>query len=98
MNKIIPYLKTAKALPNYQLMLEFEDGVKGTVDLSLWKGKESFKEWDDEKKFSSFVITKDRKIEWSEAIDMDPDSFYLKLINKTFEEYAFDKQLLRHPH
>ena len=30
------------------------------------------------------------KIDWGNNIEMDPDSFYLKLINKTFEEYAGD--------
>jgi hypothetical protein len=98
MNKIIPYLKAAEALPNYKLKLEFEDGVAGIVDLSSWKGKGCFDEWSDERKFSSFTITKDRKLEWSEEIDMDPDAFYLKLINQTFEEYAGNKQLLRYSH
>lgn len=41
--------------------------------------------------FKLFKITDSHKLEWNEEIDMDPDSFYLKLINKTFEEYASDK-------
>ena len=98
MNKLIPYLKTATALPGYKLMVEFEDGIKGIIDLSSWKGKGVFKYWDEEKRFSSFIITTDKKIEWNEEINMDPDAFYLKLVNKTFEEYAGDKQFLRHPH
>lgn len=42
MNKIIPYLKKAEALPGYRLSVEFEDGVIGIVDLSDWKGKSVF--------------------------------------------------------
>ena len=34
MNKIIPYLKKAEAQPGYKLSVEFEDGIKGVVDLS----------------------------------------------------------------
>jgi hypothetical protein len=96
MNKIIPYLKKAEALPGYRLSVEFEDGVSGIVDLSEWKGRGVFVFWNDEKKFHDFEITKDKKIKWNEDIDMDPDAFYLEIINKTFSEYARDKQLLRY--
>ena len=96
MKNLIPYLKSAFPLNGYRLSLEFEDGVKGIIDLSSWKGKGVFSYWDDEKKFQSFKITEDKKLEWNENIDMDPDAFYLKLIGKTFEAYASDKQLLWH--
>jgi Protein of unknown function (DUF2442) len=88
MNKEIPYLKTAEAQSNYKLYLLFEDGVEGTVDLAKWKGKGVFEYWNDELNFKNFKVTLDKKLEWNENIDMDPDAFYLKLINKTFEEYA----------
>ncbi len=42
MNNIIPYLKGANALPEYKLAVEFEDGVKGIIDLKKWKGKGVF--------------------------------------------------------
>ncbi len=35
-------------------------------------------------------------IKWNEKIDMDPDAFYLQLENKSFLEYAGDKQFLWH--
>lgn len=98
MNNLIPYLKKATALPGYKLCVEFEDGVSGIIDLSAWKGKGVFVFWDDENNFKSCKITGNKKLAWNEEIDMDPDSFYLKLINKTFEEYAGDKQLLRYSH
>ena len=98
MQKIIPYLKEAKALPDCKLQLLFEDGINGIIDLAIWKQKVVFKFWEEEKNFSSFKITRDKKIEWNEMVDMDPDAFYLKLVNKTFEEYASDKQLLRYSH
>lgn len=86
MNKLIPFLKEAKALPGYKLQVVFEDGINGIIDLSSWKGKGEFKYWGDESKFSSFKITTDKKIEWNEVVDMDPDAFYLKLVNNTFDK------------
>lgn len=88
MNKSIPYLKIAEAKDDYKLYLLFEDGVEGIVDLEKWKGKGVFEYWNDEMNFKNFKVTQDKKLEWSKDIDMDPDAFYLKLINKTFEEYA----------
>jgi hypothetical protein len=96
MNNMIPYLKNATALSGYRLLVEFEDGINGIIELEAWKGKGVFEYWNDESNFKSFKITDNKKLEWSDAIDMDPDSFYLRLINKTFEEYASDKQFLRH--
>jgi hypothetical protein len=98
MSNIIPYLKKVIVLPQYKLMVEFEDGVQGIIDLQPWKGKGVFDYWNDEENFKNFKITEDKKIEWNEELDMDPDAWYLKLINKTFEEYASDKQLLRYSH
>ena len=95
MNKVIPYLKNAQALPGFKLSVEFEDGVNGIIDLKKWRGKGVFAFWDDEKNFSLFQITADKKLEWNEDIGMDPDAFYLQLIGKTFEEYAGNKQFLR---
>ena len=94
--KFIPEIINAVSLSQYQLFVEFADGVKGCIDLSRWIGKGVFSYWNDENNFRNFVITKDKKLQWNEEIDMDPDAFYLQLINKTFEEYAGDQQLLRH--
>jgi len=96
MDKIIPNIKNAIALPGYKLKVEFEDGVDGIIDLSKWKGKGVFEHWNNEENFKLFKITADKKIEWSEDIDMDPDAFYLQLIGKSFEEYARNKQFLWH--
>lgn len=76
--------------------MEFNDGVLGIIDLSKWKNNPAFSDWNNENNFKNFKITKDKKIEWLGDIDMDPDAFYLQLIDKTFEEYASSKQFLRH--
>lgn len=94
MNKLIPYLKNASAQKGYRLFVEFEDGVSGVIDLQKWKGRGVFEAWNKEENFNRFIITPEKKISWSNEIDMDPDAFYLKLIGKTFNEYAADQQLL----
>ena len=86
----IPYLKSAEAKTGYKLFLVFEDGVNGIIDLEKWKGQGVFEYWNKEENFKNFKITNSKKLEWNSEIDMDPDSFYLKLINKTFEEYAYN--------
>lgn len=88
MKKEIPYLKKAEAKPGYKLFVVFEDGVNGIIDLQKWKGRGIFEYWNNEDNFKSFIITDKKKLEWNNEIDMDPDSFYLKLIGKTFFEYA----------
>ena len=98
MSNMIPYLISAVALPDYKLKVVFEDGLEGIIDLKPWKGKGVFVYWEDENNFRLFKITDNKKLEWNEEIDMDPDSFYLRLINKSFEEYASDKQFLRYNH
>ena len=98
MNNRIPYITKAEARPDYKLFMEFEDGVKGMIDLSKWKGKGVFEFWNEEENFKSFRITEDKKLQWNENIDMDPDTFYLQLIGKNFEEYASDKQFLWNSH
>ena len=84
----IPYLKSAEAKTGYKLFLVFEDGVNGIIDLEKWKGQGVFEYWNKEENFKNFKITNSKKLEWNSEIDMDPDSFYLKLIGKTFFEYA----------
>ena len=98
MYKDIPKIRVAEARENFQLFLSFDDGICGIVDLSEYLGKGVFKYWDDEKNFSTFRITSNKKLEWNEYIDMDPDAFYLKIINKSFEDYARDKSVLRNSH
>ena len=87
MKKEIPNLTFAEALPNYKMKLLFDDGVEGVIDMSDWKGKGVFSYWNDENNFKKFIITDMKKLEWNEDLDIDPDSSYLRLVNKTFEEF-----------
>jgi hypothetical protein len=48
MKKLIPYLKNATALPEYKLLVKFEDGINGIINLLPWKMKDLFAYWKDE--------------------------------------------------
>ena len=89
MIKNFPNIVDAKPLENFQLFLKFADGVNGNVDLNDLKGKGVFEYWNEECNFKNFKVV-DNALVWNEMIDMDSNSFYLKIINKTFEEYARD--------
>ena len=89
MNKNFPNIIEAKPLENYKLFLKFDDGINGEIELSNLKGKGVFDYWNDENNFKNFKII-DNIIIWNDILDMDSNAFYLKIINKTFEEYARD--------
>lgn len=79
----IPVLQTIKPLNGFKLYMEFQDGVKGTVDLSHLKGKGVFEWWDKDNNFSKVHIGKYGDIVWSEDVDIDALNCYLKIIDKT---------------
>lgn len=88
---MMPYPTLVKPLSNYRIWLEFNDGVKGEVDLSEMAGKGVFSYWNDYKNFEKVYITDYRAIAWNSDLDICPDSQYMKLTGKSLEEYAADK-------
>ncbi|MBC7383081.1 MAG: DUF2442 domain-containing protein [Bacteroidia bacterium] len=88
MNKIVPNIKLAVALPDYKLFLEFEDGIKGEVDLSNFKSKAVFNYWNKVDNFLKVYVTDHGSIAWSDDIEIDSINCYLKITNQTFYEYA----------
>ena len=89
MFKNFPNIIEAKPLNNFKLFLKFDDGIKGEIELANLKDKGVFKYWNNEDNFKNFKVL-DNIIVWNETLDMDTNAFYLKIINKTFEEYARD--------
>ena len=75
-----------RPLDNYRIWLKFEDGITGEVDLSHLTGKGVFEFWNDYEKFKKISIENGRSISWSDGIDIDADSLYLKLTDKKPEE------------
>jgi len=82
MHKIIQ----ARALENYRVELEFEDGTKGVIDLAHLVGKGVFARWQDEAEFKKLKIGEHGELKWGNDLDLCPDSLYLKVTSKTPED------------
>jgi hypothetical protein len=81
-----PKILEALALEGYKIRLKFNDGTTGKVDLSHLAGKGVFALWNDIENFKAFSIEDGRRLAWSDEIDIDADSLYMKLTGKTPEE------------
>lgn len=82
----VPKILEAHPLDDYKIRLKFEDATAGEVDLSHLAGKGVFTLWDNYENFKKFSIENGRSLAWSDEIDIDADSLYLKLTGKKPEE------------
>jgi len=76
----------AQPLAGYRIRLMFVDGVSGEVDLSHLAGKGVFKYWDQAENFYNVSVINGRWLAWSDEIDLDADTLYLKLTGKQPED------------
>jgi len=76
----------ARPLDGYKIWLKFNDGTSGEVDLSHLSGKGVFAFWKDYSNFKKVMIENGRSLAWSDEIDLDADSLYLRLTGKKPEE------------
>lgn len=81
-----PKLIDIKPRPNYRLWLKFSDGVEGEVDLSSSVGKGVFSVWNDPKTFENVKIGSAGEISWSDEIDIDSVSMYMRITGKKPED------------
>jgi hypothetical protein len=82
---ILKILET-RALDGYKIWLKFENGAAGEADLSHLAGKGVFTLWNNYENFKKFSIENGRSLTWSDEIDIDADSLYLKVTGKKPEE------------
>lgn len=75
-----------RPLDNYKIWLKFANGTEGEVDLSHLAGKGVFTLWNNYENFKQVSIENGRSLTWSDEIDMDADSLYLKITGKKPEE------------
>lgn len=75
-----------KALPDYRLELQFDDGVSGAVDLSEDVGKGVFALWRDPVAFERVRIGSSGELVWDDRIDLCPDALYLNVSGKKPED------------
>jgi len=81
-------------LKDFKLHLWFQDGVNGIVDLSEYKDAEIFSEWKDGESFAKVFLDSGAPT-WPGGGDLDPFVLYLKIIDRTYEEYRAFKRLDR---
>ena len=82
----VPKILEALPLDGYKLKLKFADDIAGEVDLSHLAGKGAFAFWNNYENFKNVAIENGRSLVWSDEIDIDADSLYLKLTGKKPEE------------
>jgi hypothetical protein len=75
-----------RPLDDYKVWLKFDDGASGEVDLSHLTGKGVFALWNNYENFKKVSIENGRWLSWSDEIDLDADTLYLKLTGKKPEE------------
>jgi hypothetical protein len=67
-----------KVVGQYHLELLFDDGTRGTVDLSDLVGKGVFTFWRDHDAFEHVRIGSSGELVWDDQVDLCPDALYLK--------------------
>ncbi len=76
----------AKALADFRLELQFDNGERGVVDLSSLAGKGVFAAWNISGVFESVSVNEQGAVEWPHEIDLCPDALYLRMTGKKPEE------------
>ncbi len=75
-----------KILGDYRLDLTFDDGARGTVDVSHLAGRGVFALWLDRSAFEAVRIGSSGELAWGDEIDLCPDALYLKTTGKKVED------------
>ena len=70
-------------LPDYRLHIRYDNGVEGDVDLSHLAGKGVFAYWTIAGNFERVSIGPSGSIQWTDAIDLCPDSLYMQITGKS---------------
>lgn len=74
------------ARPGYALYLEYDDGVKGEVDLSSLVGKGVFGAWNDPAVFEAVRVGRHGEIRWTKDLELCADAMYLQITGKNPED------------
>ena len=75
-----------KILSGFRLDLIFDDGIRGTVDLSDLAGRGVFALWMDRSAFENIRIGSLGELAWGETIDLCPNSLCLRVTGKNPQE------------
>ena len=77
----------------YRIWLRYSDGVSGEIDLSDVAGKGVFKAWDEPGCFQKVYIAPHKAIAWNDDIELCPESLYLELTGKSWEELPLEPEV-----
>jgi hypothetical protein len=83
---MFPKLLEVKPLPDFTLLLKYDDGVKGNISLKKLSATDVFSAWKNKVNFSKVSIPRDNVIAWNDEMEIDADSLYLELRGITFEQ------------
>ena len=72
-----PRVVSVKALPDYQLELEFDNGESGVFSVKPYLKYPVFQPLEDMKLFCQARVVFDSVV-WNNDIDMSPDNLYLE--------------------
>ena len=81
-----PKILETRPLDGYKIWLKFDDGIAGEVDLSHLAGKGVFAFWNNYENFKKVSMENGRSLAWSDEIDIDADSLYMKVTGKKPED------------
>ena len=70
----------------YRILLRFEDGAEGEVDLSDMAGRGVFKAWNEPGRFERVHVAPHGAISWGDGLELCRDALYLELTGKPFAE------------
>ena len=78
----LPAPRSVIAGKGYSVLLSYDDGTSGAVDLSHLAGQGVFAAWHDRAFFEAVRLSESGGITWGNNIDLCPDDLYLRLTGK----------------
>jgi len=81
-----PKLVNVVPQSGFRLDVEYNDGSRGSVDVSDLAGKGVFSEWETPGFFESVVIGSNGQLSWGDSIELCGDAVYLRLTGRSLED------------
>lgn len=78
-------ITNCRVLDGYRIELDFDNGVRGTVDLSHLAGRGVFQLWEDRRSFEDVKIGPNGDLHWSDTVELCPDALYLRATGQSVE-------------
>jgi hypothetical protein len=77
---------TAKPVGGYRLEVDFDNGIRGTIDLSDYAGIGVFQPWLEPGFFEQVSVSAEGALSWPGGLDLCADALYLRLTSKSAEK------------